>query len=131
MYNELNEENAIDFGVSASGHYHVNRQNAIGFRAIGFNEKTYAAYTCDDKGSIFSEPYYWNASQDAFAAPDFLRAADWLRKEHGIMIAFYWHDTWLMEEGEIYTVKMRQSAGDDHRNAAIAHAILIVKERKK
>lgn len=107
---------------------YVNKDNAIGLKEIGFQEQCFAFFMERGDGMIGDHYNCWELC--TVSRPDFLTAADWFFPNHSIEIIFSVYRTKLFSHitGEYIGVF---GAGDtDHRNAALAAAIKMVKEKQ-
>lgn len=109
----------------------VNKDNAIGLKEIGFDVPVLCYYNYESYDTEIYAVHYFsenhNLDDRLYSAPDFLTAADWFYKKRGIYISLNPESTSISEDGMIAEV----ISTPDHRNAAIAAAIKMVKEKLK
>lgn len=109
---------------------YVSKKNAIGLKEIGFDLEVNAGHCIisNEIPELFVRtPVNYNEIDTRASMPDFLTASDWLAEKHNIVVSFATpKDTIVCETN---SENDKDFTGTNHRNAAIAYAIQIVKAR--
>ena len=102
---------------------YVNLENAKGLKEIGFAQQCYAFFNGNGDASLGD--HHNVPHSEVVSRPDFLTAADWLAEKHSVCVSFPTPVDSIVYAGEVD----KDFTGTNHRNAAIAHAISVIKKR--